>query len=479
MTSGSVNITPQSGSHTNTVPCLLLSPLKSKYLRQSFVIAHHSHAQPQMESQIPVELWNEICRNISVADKKSLLLCSKKHAAFVRPSLYENIRVNDSYPRKPVIKGRNRIHALAATVATSEFGPLIWSIHIIENGTSRVRWKELLPFFRSMTSLRKLTVWRPPTSPFESIHFSEVFSGVASSLVEFSSSDTPLSAAVIEFLSAHKRLVSWNIGTIGLRTSPTEAEEFVSVSRSPSAAAGLAQLRACTVNPWHSGLTVIADMLQSTPNLTQLSINYRYTAKHQKVPLDYSADTATINVHLDSFAMFSANLTHLTVCETPHLCHQPFSWVISNLLPHTPELRHLELRQCLFDSTHIIHQQVIDMSSFMTVAPKLPRALQTVKWIGGNSFSESQYSGLSTIGKRNVEALLQLFPLLEVVEYHERSYMFVFTRGKKGSVKRKTYRNRMGEMLSNGCHCETGECNCLLYGRGLPSTIVHRNQACA
>lgn len=159
-------------------------------------------------------------------------------------------------------------------------------------------------------------------------------------------------------------------------------------------------------------------LLKMMTNLTTLSI--RYSAP---VP---ATDQQAIRAHLDAFDVCGVNLVRLSIRNTPLTCTEQFSWIISNILPRTPNLRHLELRQRVFlDRNRLpIHapediQQVIHLVDFTDgVASELPTTLETVKWVARGVFL-CRSIGLSVVGTLNVKTLFQLIPSLKVVVYHE------------------------------------------------------------
>lgn len=80
--------------------------------------------------------------------------------------------------------------------------------------------KDLMPFFRAMTQLRRLSVQAPLPKEscrrrFESAHFWEVFSAVSPTLIEFATNHTPSSPAIPAFLQSHPNLRVWCLGACG------------------------------------------------------------------------------------------------------------------------------------------------------------------------------------------------------------------------------------------------------------------------
>ncbi|EIM89313.1 uncharacterized protein STEHIDRAFT_167150 [Stereum hirsutum FP-91666 SS1] len=401
--------------------------------------------------RLPAELHVAICRDLSSGDMASLALCSHSHAALVRPLLYEHIAMWGAeklrryrYQNRGVQYNHQstRFFALVTTIVSrpSFFGPFVKSISdSCFHWSSESELGELALFFQSMTNLHSLRLWFGNPAP-SSEFISQIYSSTTSpSLVELHFRDTPAVPSIFDFLRSHPNLSVLRLGTVSLGLDHRNGQDESEQRSEP--VPPLAQLRHLTsleLKVGRGALTFSTELLVASTHIEQLSITYSESSSGQ--------GSDSVPNHLKSFNACGAKLNHLIIENTPHQCSQSFSWVISNILPRTPGLRILELRQPQgTDHIDSIHpQQVIRSDSLRSaesgVIPVFPKILETLRWLGAEAHFPSVQSGLSPVGASNAIALFELFPSLKVVEYHERGYVFIFRRLEDGVIKRQTVR---------------------------------------
>lgn len=412
--------------------------------------------------RLPLELHTAIYRELSSNDMASLALCSQSHTALVRPLLYEHITMLEGVlQRYKNLYGSQRkyehghLFALVTTILSrpSFFGPFVKSI----NNISYTEWSsepdlgEISLFFRAMTNLRSLRFGTHSSLSPEFI--SQVcVSAISASLVEFECSHIPAVPSVFEFLRSHPNLSVLRLGTIRNQHQNGQDESqhrFESISDSPRTWQ-LPNLTSLELKVGPGVLTFSTELLLRVSNthLERLSIGYSELSSTRM-------NNSVLN-HLSSlYDVCSARLNHLTIEDTPHQCPQPFSWIISNVLPRIPYLRTLELRQAQYkyrtnesQPEQVIHTDSLTLKSGESdvksgesdVISAFATKLEALTWVGADAYFPSVRSGLSPLGASNTKALFELLPSLKVVKYHERGYVFAFRRLESGVIKRQTMR---------------------------------------
>lgn len=404
--------------------------------------------------KLPVELRIQVCRDVSRNDLVSLCLTSQSYAAWATPLLYENIGDLATFGGGE----RRRFARLEATIMSrpAYFGPMIKSIIFSDFDRSSSIYpsynrppqkRDLTPALCQLTDLRQLTI-RTYSGLFDTEYFSKISSDTASTLTHFTSTNIPSCPATITaFLESHPKLTVWRLG----RCCDSGDQDRAVPSYPFHFAQGLPHLKICELDIARVGALLSASLLKVMTHLTQLRIDYTLCDdSHTTERFRRTSEQA----HLEAFKLCGPRLTHLSVCETPHNGGRwQFSWVLSNLLTHTTNLRHLQLRQRTYTvsaTPRLRPPQVLDVSNLEKVKDAFPTSLQTVKWVAEDALLSG--GGLSAEGTANAHALFSLFPSLKVVEYYQMRYLYVFRRKVDGdglsSVRRKSYRMVRGSMFS-------------------------------
>lgn len=402
-----------------------------------------------------------ICRDLSSTDMASLAQCSHSHAALVQPHLYENItvfggvlpRYMDSSSWK---YSHSHLFALASTVLSrpSLFGPFVKSISLNNfRASSECDPGQIALFFEALTNLCHLRFWFSSYNPPGAEYISKILSGVSTSLVEFQTSHTPALPSMLEFVRSHPNVPVLHLGSVFLDRNVRDDSGRRGRFKYASPRAELPHLTALELEVMIGGLAFANELLASSTHIERLSITYSDPLLRRRDP--------SIPEHLHSFELCGAHLNHLIISNTPYESPQPFSWVLSNILPRTPNLRILELRETQRRGLDVLDEDagqvivvrgsgriggssstVLGMSGKSQSIATFPTKLERLIWVGAdaglpsNPNSNPVRSGLSLLGESNVHALFELFEELEVVEYHERGDFSVFRRGEGGAIGR-------------------------------------------
>lgn len=377
---------------------------------------------------LPTELHHDIFRGLSEADLVALARVSSWLRYRVEPILYAHVDISDlGQPRT-----HYEIFRTAILARPDELGPLVRSLQI-SDFHNKITWDKprTVELFRAMPDLRRL-VLRKSDSYFPSTLFSDVFSAVSPSLTEFECDSVGVGPGIHSFLDMHPNLTIWRQWKSGADHWPTHCPS--------SRHLPLPNLKTCEIECHCPEL--VASVLRRMVNLTDLTIDY---SVHTPALL---GEAAGMHEQLAAFDACGANITRLSICGIPTsyfslhgLQDRPFTWILMNVLPRTPNLRQLQLRHPIASrspsSPHeIFPSERIQPTDFANVS--LPTRLESIKWVSSDAL-EYCGAGLSPCGAENADALFALFPSLRILEYYETGHVHVFRRWREGdSIARWT-----------------------------------------
>lgn len=384
---------------------------------------------------LPPELHHHIFQDLSKTDLITLARVSTHLRPRVETLLYAHVGVSDLFVKHPCQpRTPYEIFRTAILARPDELGPLVRSLQISDLH-NKIPWDEpyTVEVFRAMSDLRRL-VLRKSDGYFPSSLFSDVFSAASSSLREFECDSVGVGPGIHSFLDVHPNLTVWRQWKCG-------ADHWESHSPS-SSYLPLPNLKTCEIECRCPEL--VASLLGRMVNLTDLTIDY---SVHTPALL---GEAAGMRDQLAAFDACGANITRLSICSIPtdyfslhSLQDRPFTWILKNVLPRTPNLRQLQLRHPIAlppspspspytSAPHAIfhpESERIQPTDFAHIA--LPTHLESIKWVTGHAL-EYCGAGLSVCGAENADALFVLFPELRMLEYYERGHVHVFRRQRTG-----------------------------------------------
>lgn len=230
----------------------------------------------------------------------------------------------------------------------------------------------------------------------------------------------PIGPSTLSFLNSHPNIKVWR--NIFSNAQPCSFDTSPGLRR-------IERFQASFVN----NPVTLAHILRSMTSLTHLTVD------HGLIDPDIMRSSTNLRQYLDAFSQCGQNLTSLSMNGTPLGRHdvEPLPWVLSNIVPRTPNLSLLEVRyepsSLLIDSDP---PKVMDMVVMERIP--IPSSLRVIILSGIRFFGTvpsqemSEVASLTASGMTNAKMLFKLFSSLTTYIYVEGDVLHTFGRSEGG-----------------------------------------------